>query len=146
MTIVGTLQSAGNPVLRCHCGVKSQGPVLVITKGLYHFVSIVGFVRYHGSCAFVSRNDDHVGVILQAVKCLALLKGQVRFWWLVSTTVQGPQTGRDGILVWRSAVRLLSSTCVLQKSVPTVEPVWFALQSGRLSLIIRAVQLSVHWE
>ena len=140
-----TLQSAGNPVLHCHCGVKSQGPVLVITEGLYHFVSIVGFC-YHGSSAFVSRNDDHVGVILQAVKCLALLKGQVRFWWLVSTTVQGPETERDGILVWRSAVRLLSSACVLQKSVPTVEPGWFALQSGRLSLSVRAVQLSVHWE
>ena len=72
----------GNPVLHLHCGVTSQGPVLVITEGLYHSVSIVGFVHYHSSSAFVSRNDDDVGVILQAVECIALLKGQVRFWWL----------------------------------------------------------------
>ena len=55
----------GNPVLHLHCGVTSQGPVLVITEGLYHSVSIFGFVHYHGSSAFVSRNDDDVDVILQ---------------------------------------------------------------------------------
>ena len=61
--IVETLQSAGIPVLHLHCGVTSQGPVLVITEGLYHSVSIFGFVHYHGSSAFVSRNDDDVGVL-----------------------------------------------------------------------------------
>ena len=80
--IVETFQSAGNPVLHLNYGVTFQDLVIVITEGLYHSASVVGFVHHHGSSAFVSRNDDDVGVILQVVECLALLKGQVGFWWL----------------------------------------------------------------
>ena len=40
------------------------------------------FVHYHCSSAFFSRNDDDDGAILEAVECLALLKGQVGLWWL----------------------------------------------------------------
>ena len=43
--IVEMFQSAGNPVLHLHCGVTSQGPVLVSNEGLYHSVSAVGFAN-----------------------------------------------------------------------------------------------------